>query len=72
MRDRERVVSTWEEHGGDHLWLLQRVDDAALEGLTDGRLQVAEQGEGKGKERGGASEGAGSSSTNFLNGRITA
>lgn len=46
----ERVVSTWEEHGGDHLWLLQRVDNAALEGLTDGRLQVAEEGEGK--ERG--------------------
>lgn len=34
---------TWEEHGGDNLWLLQRVDYAALEGLTDGRLQVAEQ-----------------------------
>lgn len=34
---------TWKEHGGDNLWLLQRVDNAALEGLTDGRLQVAEQ-----------------------------
>lgn len=35
----------WEEHGGDNLWLLQRVDNAALEGLTDRRLQVAHPGE---------------------------
>lgn len=34
---------TWKEHRGDNLWLLQRVDNAALEALTDGRLQVAEQ-----------------------------
>lgn len=42
----KRLVSTWEQHGGHHLWLFQRVDNAALEGLTDGRLQVAEGKEG--------------------------
>lgn len=58
---------TWEEHGGDNLWLLQRVDNAALEGLTDGRLQVAEQrhdevgGGGGGRQEEEVSEGSGSS-----------
>ena len=48
----KRLVSTWEQHGGHHLRLLQRVDNAALEGLTDGRLQVAEGKEGwKGWDR---------------------
>lgn len=37
------LVLTWEEHGGHHLWLFQGVDNAALEGLADGRLQVAER-----------------------------
>lgn len=34
---------TWKEHGGDNLWLLQCIDNAALEGLADGRLQVTER-----------------------------
>lgn len=41
---------TWEEHGGDHFWLFQGVNNAALEGLADGRLQVA-GGEKKQKQK---------------------
>lgn len=45
------LVLTWEEHGGHHLWLFQGVDNAALEALADGRLQVAERKEGRLKMR---------------------
>lgn len=43
----EGLPSTWEEHGGDNLWLFQWVDNATLEGLTYGRLQVAGRKEGR-------------------------
>lgn len=40
------LLCTWEKHGRDHFWLFQRVNNAALEGLTDGRLQVADRKKG--------------------------
>lgn len=35
----------WEEHGGNHFRVLQYVNDAALECLADGGLQVTHPGE---------------------------
>lgn len=35
--------STWEEHCGNNFWFFQRVTNAALESLADGRLQIAEK-----------------------------
>lgn len=47
------LVLTWEEHGGHHLRLFQGVDNAALEGLADGGLQVAGREEGRKRMKGG-------------------